>query len=309
VPPRETTTRQYPWPRFWTAPGENIDDGFFPDMSSIFARATDAPQLSELIDDPCLVLLGEPGLGKSHAIADAVAELRHAGHAVHLVDLGAYEEGASLVGAIVDSPAWRGWRESEDPLYLFLDGLDEALLHVKAIHKRLIAELKKLDGDVARLRLRISCRSAEWLPDFDGQLADVFGSADVPRRLALAPLRAVDAVEAARAEGIDAERFVEEIFERDLGWLAAFPLTLRMMVDVAVAGEGALPETQSELFDGTILRLAEEHDAGRRRELTRQALHVRRLRECREHARTEGRPHREAGRSSAGGRRSRRARH
>ena len=114
-------------------------------------------------------------MGKSHAIADAVAELRHAGHAVHHVDLGAYEEGASLVGAIVESPAWRRWRESEDLLYLFLDGLDEALLHVKAIHKRLIAELKKLDGDVARLRLRISCRSAEWLPDFDGQLADVFG--------------------------------------------------------------------------------------------------------------------------------------
>ncbi len=159
-------------------------------------------------------------------------------------------------------------------LFLFLDGLDEALLHVKAIHKRLIVELKKLDGGVPRLRLRISCRSAEWLPDFDGQLADVFASTDVPRRLALAPLRAVDAAEAARAEGIDAERFVAEIFERDLGRLAAFPLTLRMMIDIAASGEGALPQTQSELFDCAILRLAEEHDAGRRRELTGQALHV-----------------------------------
>ena len=275
VPPHATTTRRYPWPRFWTAPGENIDDGFFPDSpSSIFARAADAPQLSELVDDPCLVLLGEPGLGKSHAVADAVAELRHAGHAVQLVELGAYEEGASLVGAIVDSPAWREWRESEDVLFLFLDGLDEALLHVKAIHKRLIVQLKKLEGDVARLRLRISCRSAEWLPDFDGQLADVFASTDVPRRLALAPLRAVDAAEAARAEGIDAERFVAEIFERDLGRLAAFPLTLRMIIDIAASGEGALPDTQSELFDRAILRLADEHDAGRRRELTGQALHV-----------------------------------
>ena len=176
MPPHATTTRRYSWPRFWTAPGENIDDGFFPDSSSsIFARATDASQLSELVDDPCLALLGEPGLGKSHAIDDAVAELRHAGQAVHLVDLGAYEEGASLVGAIVDTPAWREWRESEGVLFLFLDGLDEALLHVKAIHKRLVAELKTLGGEVARLRLRISCRSAGWVPDFDSQLADVFG--------------------------------------------------------------------------------------------------------------------------------------
>jgi hypothetical protein len=104
--------------------------------------ATVAPQLSELVDDPCLILLGEPGLGKSFAIADAVAELRHAGHAVHLVDLGAYDEGASLVGAIVESPTWREWRESEDVLYLFLDGLDEAQLQDKAIHKRIIAEFK-----------------------------------------------------------------------------------------------------------------------------------------------------------------------
>ena len=193
---------------------------------------------------------------------------------MHLVDLGAYEEGESLVGAIVDSPAWRQWRESGDPLYLFLDGLDEALLHVKGIHKRLIAELKKLDGDIARLRLRISCRSAEWLPDFDGQLADIFGADDVPRRLALAPLRAVDAAEAALAEGLDEEAFLAEVFERDLDGLAAFPLTLRMMIDIASSGEGALPATQAELFDRATLRLAEEHDVGRRRELTGQALHV-----------------------------------
>jgi hypothetical protein len=47
-----------------------------------------------------------------------------------------------------------------------------------------------------------------------------------------------------------------------------------MMMDVAASGEGALPETQSELFDRAILRLAEEHNAARRRELTGQALHV-----------------------------------
>jgi hypothetical protein len=47
-----------------------------------------------------------------------------------------------------------------------------------------------------------------------------------------------------------------------------------MMIDVATSEEGALPETQSELFNRAILRLVEEHDAGRRRELTGQAMHV-----------------------------------
>jgi hypothetical protein len=250
-----------------------MDENFF-DRSSLFALGANVLQLSKLADERCLVLLGEPGLGKSHAIEDAVAEHRQSGDPVHLVDLGAYEDGESLIGAIVDDAAWREWRESEDVLFLFLDGLDEALLHVKAIHKRLIVELKKLDGDVARLRLRISCRSAEWLPDFESELAEVFGSPDCPRRLALAPLRSADAAEAADAEGIDAERFLAEIDQSGLEQLAASPLTLRMMIDIVATGEGALPGTRAELFDRAILRLAEEHDAGRRRELGSQALHV-----------------------------------
>lgn len=271
---QSVATRRYSWPRFWTDPGENIGEDFF-DRSLRFALGANALQLSKLIDEHCLVLLGEPGLGKSHAIDDAVAEHRRSGDAMHLVNLGAYEDGESLIGAIIDDAAWRAWRVSDDLLFLFLDGLDEALLHVKAIHKRLIVELKKLDGDLCRLRLRISCRSAEWLPDFESQLAEVFGSSpNCPRRLALAPLRSADVAEAARAEGIDAERFMAEIDDRDLAHLAASPLTLRMMLDIAASGGGALPGTRAELFDRGILRLTEEHDVGRRRELASQTLHV-----------------------------------
>lgn len=274
VPDDARATHRYPWPRFWTRPGDNIDDGFFADASSILGEGGDAAQLSELLNDPCIVLLGEPGLGKTHAIDDAVAELRRSGNRVHEVALGAYEDGESLIGAIVDSVAWRTWRASDDVLFLFLDALDEALLHVKAIHKRLIIELKGVGEEIARLRLRISCRSAEWLPDFGDQLRDVFSAPDAPRRLALAPLRAADVAAAARAEGLEPERFLNEIEERGLQGLAAFPLTLRMMIDVAASDEGALPRTRSQLFDRAILRLAEEHDAGRRRELTGRALHV-----------------------------------
>ena len=268
-------TRRYPWPRYWTAPGTVIDQGFFPDPNDddIFAPTVEAQQLHELLDDRCLVLFGEPGLGKSHALKDAAAELRDAEHRVHTVNLGAYDEGASLIGAIVDAPTWREWLIGDTTLYLFLDGLDEALLHVRAIHKRLIEELEQIPDHVGRLRLRVSCRTADWLPGFDEQLAEVMRTGELPRRLQLAPLRVVDVELAAKAEGLDAEQFLDAIVERELSHLAAYPLTLRMLIDVAVA-DGALPDTQAELFALSIVRLAEEHDASRRRDTADTALHV-----------------------------------
>ena len=88
------------------------------------------------------------------------------------MDLGAYDEGEALIGAIVDSVTWTEWRAGDDVLFLFLDGLDEALLHIKPIHRRLIIELSSIGEDIARLRLRISCRTAEWIADIDTRLSD-----------------------------------------------------------------------------------------------------------------------------------------
>jgi hypothetical protein len=174
MPAEPAPIRRYAWRRFWTKPGASDSDGWFYDPWAVVGLEPRAARLSDLVTEPCAILLGEPGLGKSHAIRDAAVEPRFAGWRVHEVDLGAYDEGESLIGAIVDSVAWRDWRASDDALFLFLDGLDEALLHIKAIHRRLIAELKQAAGDLYRLRLRISCRTAEWLPDFDEQLAEVF---------------------------------------------------------------------------------------------------------------------------------------
>ena len=175
-----SSRRRYPWPRYWTLPGQHVDDGFFADPSWLSSAEPRTWVLSEFLDDPCLVLLGEPGLGKSRAISDAVAELRGAGHLVHAVDLGIYEDAASAIGAIVDTSIWHEWRDGDDPLYLFLDSLDEALLHIKAAHRRLVAELTQLGAPISRLRLRISCRSADWLVEFDEQLADLLGSDEFP---------------------------------------------------------------------------------------------------------------------------------
>lgn len=267
--------RRFSWPRYWTDRATGPDDGSVDTRWWLSDRAGGTLQLRDLLDDPCVVLLGEPGLGKSQALKNAAAEIRSGGLTSQLVDLGAYDDGASLVAATFDARVWHEWRASDGVLFLFLDSLDEALLHVKAISKRLIVELSRLSAEqLQRLRLRISCRTADWLPELDEQLAEAFEMDTAPRCLTLAPLRANDIEEAAGAEGIDVKRFMTDIVHRNLERLAAFPLTLRMMLDIVVSEAGELPRTQAELFDSAVLRLVDEHNEARKRQLTATCLHA-----------------------------------
>jgi hypothetical protein len=118
------------WPRFWVKGRERLSEGFVELTSE-----TEAIELDERSnDDPCLILLGEPGLGKTYAIDDAVRRAADAALLVHRVRLGAYDDGAALIGAIVDVPWWRGWLDSSATIHLYLDGLDEAMLHGRRRH-------------------------------------------------------------------------------------------------------------------------------------------------------------------------------
>jgi hypothetical protein len=252
LPQGRRTRPNYPWHRYWRSADQVPPIGFLQDAEEAFELDDHA------YDGRCLILLAEPGLGKTRAVNDAVRRGRDAGLLVHKVELGAYDESASLMGAIEDAPEWRGWLASESVLFLYLDGLDEALLHVRSITKRLLTMLKVLDDSVLeRLRLRISCRSAEWLEGFGQALGDALDTDPVVLRLM--PLQATDVVVAADADGLDGVAFLAEVEERDVARLAASPLTLRMMLDIA-ADEGALPPSQHALFGRACVRLLGEHD-------------------------------------------------
>ncbi len=60
----------YPWKRFWCPRGGQIslaDDGFLLDRDSEYAKyySSDVVAFESISDAPCMVLLGEPGIGKS----------------------------------------------------------------------------------------------------------------------------------------------------------------------------------------------------------------------------------------------------
>jgi hypothetical protein len=75
-----STQIRYDWERFWVDPRARSQisaDDFFPDPRAepTWLRPNvDALTLNEASTEPCLILLGEPGLGKSQAVQDAVLD-------------------------------------------------------------------------------------------------------------------------------------------------------------------------------------------------------------------------------------------
>lgn len=261
---------RYPWKRFWCAREGTIslaDGGFVADPDSNGGWLSPNPDLrsfEEIADIPCLALLGEPGIGKSTALQDAVGAAEAAaltsGDLVLSVNLAGVGSDAGLYRRVFDDPAFRTWHSGSTHLHLFFDSLDEALLEASSIATVLLDELKRCDRD--RLSLRIACRTAEWPERLDQGLPLLFGL-DNFAAVELVPLRRRDVEEAALIEELDSEAFVREVLVREVVPLAIKPVTLGFLFNLYREG-GAFPHKQSELYGQGCFLLADERDRDRR---------------------------------------------
>jgi hypothetical protein len=115
--------------------------------------------------EPCLVLLGEPGIGKTTALATHVREIQQqSSPALRClrIDLRAYGSEQRLQRALFDHPEIISWQGDTSILHLFLDSLDESLLRIDTVTDMLIEELECWPRQ--RLFLRIACRSILLIP-------------------------------------------------------------------------------------------------------------------------------------------------
>jgi hypothetical protein len=86
----------------------------------------------------CVVVLGEPGIGKSTLLKAEYERAREAHARTLWVDLGAFDDSRQLSEHIFEDAVWSTTSSDDDEVVLFLDGLDEAWLRLPTVSDLLV---------------------------------------------------------------------------------------------------------------------------------------------------------------------------
>lgn len=243
--------RRVPWQRYWNERGASYplgDQGFLSDPEAPLLRGLTErmKSLQALSDRRVLVLLGEPGAGKSTAIDLERARLDEQGGRCLLVTATRLVRDPSVADQLSSRPA--------GPFTLIVDAFDEGLSQNPAIGDALISVLEPCSP--ANLALRIVSRAQEWPVAMEERLRILSGT-DRVAAYELAPLRRADVRLAVEAYGGDPDAFIECVLERDVVPLAIQPIALHFLIRQFLTG-GTLPRSKVHLFSEGMLILSDE---------------------------------------------------
>ncbi|HAX76397.1 MAG TPA: hypothetical protein DCY88_11290 [Cyanobacteria bacterium UBA11372] len=262
----------YSWKRFWCPRSGSInlaDGGYLGDPSSEWGQYynPDLVSLEAIANIPCLVLLGEPGIGKSQEMENLKKYTEETiEQADKILELN-LRSCTSLIDDLFKDETFLAWIDSTNNLYLFLDSLDEGLLGVPNLATQLVDNFKKTKyrERLNRLYLRIACRTAVFPEILEKGLEELWGKNSV-EIYELAPLRRVDVMEAAKAEGFSPDDFLKEVGQKNIVPLAIKPVTLGFLLNSYRRHNGQFPSNQRlyELYLEGCKLLCEEVNSSRR---------------------------------------------
>ncbi len=258
----------YDWQRFW-CPREgnvNFDYGYLQDPEAKWGMILnpDVKRIEEFASYPCLILLGEPGLGKSFEVerhGELISAFGRQDVQSLAIDLSSYDSVERFERKIFQGDEIRAWQTSGDRiLYLTLESFDECLIRAETLTSFLLDELRSLP--LERLFLRIVCRTGYWPIVLERGLLGLYKK-DSVKIVELMPLRRQDVEKAATDEELDVKRFMDGIFLTGITAFAARPITLLILIN-RFKSTGELPRNQVEMYRQGSLRLCDENNKLRR---------------------------------------------
>ncbi len=256
------TFKNIPYKRFWHELGKDMpldENGLLRDPDSEWFHYYFEEKVStsdDLIKENCLLLLGEPGIGKTTELDRLISnETGKKHHTVSFI-LRSFESKSDFKQTVLNDSTVSQWIEnSNEPLSIYLDGLDEALLEAKKISYGVIDVIKTLKKH-GQVFLRITCRTSDLPNDFQDELTSLY-TGDLIKTVELAPLRSEDVKLAAREHDLNDTDFFSAVYDKELGALASRPITLNMLIR-EYHDNGKISESINEVYEMGCLHLLED---------------------------------------------------
>ena len=248
------SNKHYEWKRFWCPRSGQINldyNGYLWDPEEEWGKVhnPNLVSLEEIADIPCLILLGEPGIGKSYELEKlkdfTEKELCKSSQVLNLN----FRSCTNLKEDLFKDETFTDWLGNSYHLYLFLDSLDEGLLSIPNLATGLIDELKKskYQNHISRLHLRLACRTFVFPEILEVGLKDLWEEANF-KIYELVSLRRVDVINAAKTEGFSSDNFLDEVGKKDIVPLAIKPITLKFLLNTYHRHNGQFLPNQ-KLYD------------------------------------------------------------
>ncbi|MDP1774454.1 MAG: hypothetical protein Q8L15_19480 [Methylobacter sp.] len=243
----------FPWKRYWFPEGnvhyqEFVQGGFLQLPHAEYSPFYPAvpKELADLTEIPVLVLLGEPGYGKSQTLSDEKNRLseQQPDDLIIFFDLKTAVAGDEK--QLLDDDKFHLVDQGRR-LWILLDGLDECTLPSPA--NWLIDRFINKINNPERVFVRITCRPSYWPEQLQTAFQDRWNSVakTTVETWRLCPLLEDDVRTAAQLSSIDAEPLLKTIAERHIEQLAALPVTLQFILGLYQKGE--LPSQRTEIFE------------------------------------------------------------
>ena len=262
----------YQWKRFWCPWDKKYKlsgDGYLEDIDSNYGIMNpDILSFEMMAGIHCLILLWEPGIGKTTSVKAEIERLKREkkeNEQVLYRDLGKYGNELILYRGLFEHQVVKNWIENnEEVLYLFLDSLDECSLHIETISSFLIDEfnnISSINGLFDRLYIRIICRITDWQLSLEKELTKLWDKEPI-KLYKLAPLRLCDVELATKDNNLDSVRFLQTIAEKEISALAIYPVTLGFLIK-EFSNKKEFPDNKTELFYRGCLELCNESNLRR----------------------------------------------
>lgn len=240
--------------RFLAPYGKDItiwDDGFLPNPEGEYTKYYNEFLITsaELEKEPCVILLGEAGIGKTTLLKSEYRKLKDSGKNTLWVDLKTISDNQTLKEEIFKNQGIN----FEQELYLFLDGLDESIVSFDKLADRLLVELKKIN--IENLLLRISGRSNIFPKTLIEGLHKLYKVEN--KCFELAPLRRCDIEIYVKSVGIEKpDKFINDIINLNLSCFVSKPITIDLMIKAYKLGQ--FPKDQKEIYLNACKKLIKE---------------------------------------------------